>query len=624
VRSSTEGRNVWRFGAFAFDEGELRLSRNSVLLKLQEQPARILLLLVQRSGQVVTREELRQQLWPGDTFVDFEHGLNTAVKKLRGCLGDSADSPQYIETIPRRGYRFIVPVECTELPASSLAAASSSVPFLRARVAWATAAALLIGVLALLSYSLWRPTAPRPITALAVLPLDDLSEDQSRPYFAEGITDAMITDVAQIEGLRVISRPSVMRYKRVRSDLRKVARELGVDALLVGSVARSDKEVRIRVQLVDGATERQVWVTSYARPLGNELAMQDDIARDIAQQIQLKVARRRHPRAPQGLDPTTQEAYLLGMYYLEQWNRESLLRSLAYFEQATAKDPEFAEAWAGVALVHNRLIGWNYEPRSEGAARSMAAAARAVQLDESLSAAHAAMGEMFYRERHWQEAERELRRAVMLNPNNASAHQVYGYLLSSVGRLDEAIVEMRRALVLDPLSSNKLHSLGVTLFRAGKDDEAASLLRRVPDADANSVRRHRYLAAIELRQGHQDASLVELVASLRLAGKSHVADAVQAAYHRAGWQAAQRTMALQNLDELHSQLPSAQPGEAVERAADYLTLGQRDLALDQLQQAAASYEGGILYISTDARFASLHRDPRFQDLLAQVGITLPQ
>src|SRR5438309_2759843 len=343
-----------RFAAFELDSRASELRKQGAKVKLQEQPFQILQVLLQRPGEVVTREELQQKIWPSDTFVDFDHGINNAIKRLREALGDAAETPHYIETLPRRGYRFIGKIECEALRMRSL----------------------------------------------AVLPLENLSHDPQQEYFAEGLTEALITTLAKIGELRVVSRTSAMLYKNVRKPLREIARELEVDAIVEGTVLLAGHRVRITAQLIDAAKETHLWAESYERDLRDVLALQSELAQAIARKVRVKIAPQEQAllAQPHPVDPEAYEAYLKGRYHWNRRSGEALPKAVQYFQQAIAKDPTFAAAYSGLADCLSVLGYWGLVPPDEGCGKAKGLAHKALEMDHSLAEAHAslAFATMFY------------------------------------------------------------------------------------------------------------------------------------------------------------------------------------------------------------------------------------
>ena len=387
-----------RFGVFEVDlrAGELR--KKGLKVKLQEQPLQVLQILLENPGEVVTREELQRRIWPSDTFVDFDHGLYNGIKRLREALGDSADTPHYIETLARRGYRFIGRLDpgptCT----------------------------------------------PSPIRSLAVLPLENLSRDPEQEYFAEGMTEALITTLAKIGELRVVSRTSAMQYKGVHKPLREIARELEVDAIVEGSVPRAGRRVRITAQLIDTAKETHLWAESYERDLRNALALQSEVAQAIAREIRVKLTPVDQARFAEvhPVDPEAYEAYLKGRYHWNRRSAEGLGKAIQYFQQAIAKDPTYPAAYAGLADCLSILGWWSYVSPDDGCGKAKGLAQKALEIDPSSAEAHASLAwaTMLY-DHNFALAEKEFERAIELNPRYATGHQWFGLYLALMGRYEE-------------------------------------------------------------------------------------------------------------------------------------------------------------------------------------------
>src|SRR2546426_2958388 len=396
-----------RFGIFELDADAGELRKQGTRMKLQEQPLQMLQVLLQRPGEVVTREELQQKIWPSDTFVDFDHGINNAIKRLREALGDAAETPHYIETLPRRGYRFIGKIECEALRMRSL----------------------------------------------AVLPLENLSHDPQQEYFAEGLTEALITTLAKVGELRVVSRTSAMLYKGVHKSMREIARELDVDAIIEGTVLRVGRRVRITAQLIDAAKESHRWAESYERDLRDVLALQTEVAQAIAREIRIKLTPLDQARFAEvvPVEPDAYEAYLRGRYHWNRRSGEGLGKAIHYFQQTIAEDPTYAAAYSGLADCLSALGWWGFVSPNEGCGRAKKLALQAVELDPSLSEARASLAwaSMLY-DYDFAAAEREFERSVELNPHYPTAHQWFGLYLAMMGRYEEAYTELKRAIRLDP------------------------------------------------------------------------------------------------------------------------------------------------------------------------------
>ncbi|MEX2156314.1 MAG: winged helix-turn-helix domain-containing protein [Gemmatimonadales bacterium] len=610
-------RAVIRFGSFEVDlrAGELR--RHGSRITLQQQPFRVLALLLEHPGDVVTRDELRQAIWPGTAFGSFDEGIDATIHKLRTALGDSAEHPRFVETLPRRGYRFIAPVDAEAGPAPK-------------RIPLALAGGLTVLAVVLLVLSAgglrgrWpgRATSPR-IHSIVVLPLGNLSGDPAQEYFADGMTEALITSLGRIAGLRVISRTSAMYYKGRHETLPEIARQLDVDAVVEGAVLRAGNRVRITAQLVEASTDRHLWAATYERDLGDVLALQDEVARAITDQVQSKLSPPPETRlgVHRRVNPEAYDAYLRGRYEWNAWTEPGLTRSVAYFEQALRQDSSYAAAWAGLSDAYHLLGLFGFLPQEVALPKVKATALRAIELDETLSEAHVSLsGVRLHLEWSWSATETELRRAIALDPNNAMAHQYYGYFLSALGRFDAAVAEMRRALELDPLSPNKLNSLAATFYRAGRYDEALRYFRAVPDPDANSETRHRRMAAIYERKHMHREAMAELQMALTLAGKQDIAAMVEREHRASGYAAAKEAFLRAGLSEAERRAENPYPRPlALDIAGDYALLGEKDKAFEWLDAAVRAREGVLMYLKVDDRFEALRSDPRFAALVRRLG-----
>jgi len=606
---------VIRFESFELDTHAAELRRGGARIRLQHQPLRVLTLLLERPGEVVTREALRHAIWPTTEFGSFDEGLDAAIYKLRAALGDSAEHPRLIETLPRRGYRFIAPVAAEMRPARAR------------RVSLVLAGGTVVGAALLLELSAgdvgarWPARAAPRIESIAVLPLVNLSGDSTQEYFADGMTDALITDLGRISGLRVISRTSAMQYKGTRERLPAIARQLHVDAVVEGAVLRSGSRVRITAQLVDASADRQLWAQTYEGDVRDVLALQDEVARSIASAVRTTLARPdRRAAGARPVHPQAYDLYLRGRHEWNEWTEQGLKRSIAYFEQAVEKDPAYAPAWAGLSDAYHLLTLNGVLPQQVALPKAKLAALRAIALDSTLSEAHVSLGGVrLHHEWSWAAAECELRRAISLDPNNAMAHQWYGYYLSAVGRFDAAIAAMRRALELDPLSPNKVNSLAATLYRAGRYDEALRYFRQVPDPDITSEFRHRRMAAIYERKGMPREAIAELSTAMALAGKPEVGAVLEPEFRRSGYAAAKQAFLRADLRETERRAKQAYPRpRALSIAAGYALLGEKDKAFEWLDEAVRVGDGGLMYLKVDDRFDALRADPRFTALVRRL------
>jgi|HubBroStandDraft_4_1064222.scaffolds.fasta_scaffold25123_1 TolB-like protein/DNA-binding winged helix-turn-helix (wHTH) protein/Flp pilus assembly protein TadD len=635
--------SVLRFGTFEVSLRSGELHKAGVKIRVQQQPLKLLEILLERPGEVITREELRSRLSASESFGDFDQAVNIAVAKLRSALGDSAESPRYIETLPKRGYRFIADVTVidTDAPAkkSEPEAVDPSKTELRHRSQDAQLIAgskpglwplkpkivvpSLVLCLSILGVWLVRSAAPShtDIRSLAVLPLDNLSGDASREYFADGMTDELITDLAQIRALRVISRTSVMMYKGARKPLPQIARELNVDAVVEGTVLLSGNQVRITAQLIKAPADKHLWAESYEGDLRDTLALQEKVARAIAEQIRIEVTPQEQAKlmAAKTVDPDAYEAYLKGRYFWNKRTADGLEKAVDYFNQAIAKDPAYAAAYSGLADTYALLGDWQYAVMTpkEALPKAKAAALKALELDDSLSEAHTSLAfclDGF----DWdlQAGDREFRRAIELNPGYATAHHWYAWHLILLGRNSEAIAEMKKAVSLDPLSLIINADLAELLVIAHLPDQSIQQSRKTIEMDPDFALAHNQLGQAYLEKHMSEEAIAELQRATQLSGDSPTCTANLArAYAAAG----KRQEATALLNDLRTRSADGY-SHAAEIAMVYAALGDKDQAMTWLNQAYEErFNPGVLL---RIGFDPLRSDPRFQDLLRRVGLPL--
>ena len=628
-----------RFAVFELDlrAGELR--KRGLRVRLQEQPFQLLAMLLEHPGEVVTREELQKKLWPADTFVDFDHGLNKAISKIREALGDSAESPRFVETVARRGYRFIAevksadtaPVHSPEPATQPHPTAQTDRPDLAGKPATRTALLsspvwnisalalfLLIASLAVWKLHSWNHPSP-VIRSLAVLPLESLSSDASQDYFADGMTDELISDLGQISALRVISRTSVMAYKRARKPLPQIARELNVDAVVEGTVLRSGDQVRITAQLIEASSDKHLWSQSYQGELPDALALQSKVARAIADQIRINL----NPREQAALknvrvvNPQAYESFLKGRYFWNKRTTDGLKAALAYFDQAIEEDPKYAQAYSGLADTYALLGDWQYAAMTpnEALPKAKAAAIKALELDNALGEAHNSLAfclDAF--EWDFDSAGKEFQRAIELNPSYATVHHWYAWHLSVLGRYDEAVAEMRKAQNLDPLSLIINADLAELLLIARLYDDSIQQSRKTIEMDSNFALAHNQLGLAYLQKQMHDEAIAELKKAVRLSGSSPTCVAnLASAYVVSG----ARNEAAKLLSDLKTRsIPSY--SYAPEIAVVYAALGDRDQAMNWLQKG---YEGRFNpSVLLRPGFDPLRSDPRFQELVGRIRL----
>ncbi len=639
MREDQQVRGRLRFGVFELDlrSGELR--KHGLRIRLQEQPFQVLAMLLEHPGEVVTREELQKKLWPADTFVDFDHGLNKAINKLREALGDSAESPRFVETVARRGYRFLAEAKIAEVVpsrASGLAtqshpapdaphlpeiAGNSTVPRHRLpSIAWKSSVLVLLLLTA--SLAAWKVhpwNRPSPVIhSLAVLPLESLSNDPSQDYFADGMTDELISDLGQISALRVISRTSVMAYKHAHKPLPQIARELNVDAVVEGTVLRSGDQVRITAQLIDASADKHLWSQSYEGELRDTLALQSKVARAIADQIQISLNPREQAalKSAKVVNPQAYVSYLKGRYFWNKRSAESLKVALAYFNQAIDEDPAYAQAYSGLADTYALLGDWQYAVMTpkEALPKAKAAAIKALELDSALGEAHNSLAfclDGF--DWAFDSAGKEFLRAIELNPGYATAHHWYAWHLALLHRYDEALAEMRKAENLDPLSLVINADLAELLALAHSYDESIQQSRKTIEMDPNFGLAHNHLGQAYLQKHMYDEAIAELQKAVQLSSGGPTCMANLA---RADAASGKRSEAEKLLGDLKKR---SSPGysHGSEIAVIYTSLGDTDQAMNWLEKGFEErFNPGVLL---RPGFDPLRSDPRFQNLVRRIG-----
>ena len=628
---SPDSPHVARFDFFEVNLRSGELCQPGSKIRLQEQPLQILTLLLQHPGELVTRDELKKQLWPDDVTVDFDHSINSAVKRLRKALGDSAESPRFIETLPRHGYRFIAAVdsgaavqdfrEGTELAEHPGRWRWVAVVAVAAIAVFGALVALNIAGLRdrLLSNFGARHGVPLPnIESIAVLPLDNLSHNPEQEYFADGMTEQLITDLGKIGALRVISRTSVMRYKGTRQPLPEIARELNVDAIVEGAVLRSGDRIRITAQLIDAKADRHLWAQAYQRNLGDVLALQGEVALAIAREVQAKLTPREQTRfaRTRPVNPEAYELYLRGRY---EWNKrttEGLYKALKYFQQAIRVDPGGALAYSGVADSYSILGNNAFLPGTEVYPKARAAALKALQLDGDLAEAHTSLAlVLFDYVRDRKASLKEIETAIELSPSYATAHHFCANILAAMGRFQEAIPEIELARKLDPLSARTNANVGYVLYFARQYDQAISEARKAIELDPNDRHSHTVLGLVYLQKGINGEALTEFQKAASLATGPRFGTGVLAFGYAAAGNRQEALKALQKSQQIWN-------GEYVSpyrMATIFVALGEKDEAFKWLEKGVAEYDGQMDYIKVDPIMDPLRSDPRFHDLLRRMN-----
>jgi TolB-like protein/Tfp pilus assembly protein PilF len=578
------------FGPFEVDTRSGELRRRGVKIRLQEQPFQILVILLEHAGEVVVRDDLIGRLWPDNTFVDFDRGLNKAINRLREALGDSADKPRFIETLPQRGYRFLAQVTAVARGASN--GEEEHGPML-------------------------PPHALR-IDSLAVLPLDNLSGDPSQEYFSDGMTDELIAAISRIKLLRVISRTSVMRYKGAGKSLPEIARELRVDAVVEGSVMRSGDRVRIITQLIYIPEDKHLWSGRYERELRDILQLQAEIAQEIASQIQKLVdPKLLFPGRPIQINPQAYELALKASYFHEKFTPMDLARSADLYRQAIAIDPTYAQAHANLsqAYFYQGLFGLG--PCSDLFRKAKTSALKALELDENVAAAQNALAaiHVLY-DWDWANAESVCRRGVELRPSDAAARQHLADYMSIQSRHDEAIAESRKALESNPISRVSLGHLGLLLYRARRYDESIAQCQKTLDIDPHYCNAMWFMALAQEQKGLLSLSIANLEQSVSLCGGPLFLALLSRAYALSG----ERTKALEILDRIKT-LSHQTYVSPFDIAVIQIGVGDLTSAFEQLEEAYRQRVFRLVEL-TMPMFDNLRPDPRWKNLVRRIGLPL--
>jgi TolB-like protein/DNA-binding winged helix-turn-helix (wHTH) protein len=638
VKTSSSVPPTLQFGVFELDPRAGELRKKGMKIRLQGQPVDILVMLLEHPGETVTREELQKKLWPADTFVDFEQGLNNAMKRLRAALDDDAESPHFIETVPRRGYRFIGAVNGGPGNGAEPDAGDKPARHLRIGTRLAAAGLLSLTVAAALLLGLnvrgWRdrlfagPSRPQ-IQALAVLPLANLSGDPEQEYFADGMTETLITELGKISAPRVISRQSIMQYKGSKKRLSEIARELNVDAVLEGAVERSGDRVRVIVRLDQVSPERQLWSNQYNRDIRDLLRLQDEIARAVTDEIQVKLKPQGRARlaSSRPVDPEAQDDYFRALHFRNKWEagsyrygEQDLLTAISYFRRAIEKDSSYGPAYAEMAATYTDLgnpQGGNHAPK-ETLPLAKAAATRAVEVDPLLGEAHFVLAQTLeLYDWNWAEAERQYKLALELSPNYAPAHVEYGrFLQALLGRNDEAMKQMAYAAELNPMDLQIREMVGLVTYAARQYDSAISQFKELNASYPGrgdfglgwSYRGKKMypeaIAALEralVHSGRDPLRLASLASVYGLAGR--------------------KREAVKLIDELKERSRQHYISNSLFAEA-YIGLGEKDEAMAWLERAYEDHDQWMVYTKRYPGWDDLRSEPRFQALVRRMNFPL--
>ena len=617
------------------------LRRGDTVLRLEKIPMELLIFLVEHKDRLVSREEIIERIWGRDVFLDTEQGINTAVRKIRLALRDEAEQPRYLQTVVGKGYRFIGQITVTsDKRGSSTQAPSESGPPLPGPVTLLSPSLprtfrlpislIAVSVLAILAALMLKTNIfglrhrllnkALPIHSIAVLPLENLSGDPSQEYLADGLTDELITHLAKLGSLKVISRTSVMQYKSTNKSLPEIARALDVDGIVEGSVARSGSKVRVTVQLLRAANDQHLWAEDYEREVGDLIDLQREIARTIAHQIALNLnpEQKAYFALQSSHDPELNEAYLRGLFFWDKRTEADLHRAIDNFKLAISRDPGFPPAYAGLANSYNLLWYLGFMKADEAVPQARGATEKALGLDPSSAEAHVALSYLkLHYDWDWAGAEKESRLAVELSPGYSLAHQWYAYYLRSVGRFDEALAENERARELDPLSEIK--TLGVAAGYARKHDDArySSLIRRAMELNPSDSFPHYALTDLLQKEGHTSEAALEFRTALQLDGDAPLVTLFDETLRKSDLLRAKRTVTETVIERLttKSKTTYVSPRALVEQ---YLRINDNENALHWLDLAFAEHSSFLVQITEDPLYDGLRTEPRFQAMLRRM------
>lgn len=624
-------RETIQFGVFEVDfrTGELR--KQGTRIKLQEQPFLVLQALLEQPGQVVTREELQQKIWPADTFVDFDHGLNNAIRRLREALGDNAEKPRFIETLSKRGYRFVCAIKngtpATEPQVAAVVGEPTQTEaperkrkgfFWVPALVFAVAAALALG-----GYFSWwqrRPQQQLPTgkIMLAVLPFQNLTGDPSQEYFSDGFTEEMITVLGglQPERLGVIARTSAMKYKHADKAVDQIGRELGVQYVLEGSVRRDAGRTRISAQLIQVKDQTHLWADNYQRDMRDILGIQNEVAQAIAGHIRLRLTPPQQARlaAARPVMPEAHDAYLLGRFNWNKRTRAGMMTGLGYFQKAVSLNPKDPLGYTGIADSYIFLAVFEYLPPTQAFPLAKEAVLKALALDDTLPDAHGTLAQIYQSERDWGGTEREFKRALTLNPSYAFGHYRYSAFLSRAGRHEEAVAEVRRASELDPLSPGTMSGLGQALLMARRYEESQQAFLKAMEIDSNYFPAHLMLADVYDAEGMFAQSLAELQKAASLSpGDPQVPAFLGYVYGKSGRK--------QDAERVLKEMKAESKRRYVSGffvAWVCVGLGRKEEAIQWLERAEQQNDYQLSWISAEPVFDPLRSDPRFADLVRRV------
>ena len=614
---------TYSFGEFELDPSRFELRRHDRPQKLERIPMELLILLVERDGQVVSRQEIIARLWGKDVFVDTEHGINTAIRKIRAALREDVEKPRFIQTVSGKGYRFVIekngsPKSLEPTPETKPEIKTPGPAGVKNRRWWLPAAAALVlciiagAALGLnvggIRDRLFANHQIGPIHSIAVLPLANLSGDPAEDYFADGMTDELITALAKTHSLRVVSRTSAMQYKGVNRQVRDIARELGVDGILEGSVERSPTRVHMTVQLIYAPSDTHVWAESYDRDTNEAFLLPTELSQTIATQVKAAVS----PPSPQRyINPEAHDAYLRGRH---AWWGDNYDKSKEYFEKAIQLQPDYAAAWAGYSDSYAASAVQGYTPPQADFAEAGKAAQKALELDDSLAEAHNSMAAIyFFGHWDWGRAEAESRRCIELDPNYAEGYQLRSFILSALNRDQEALQVEKRSLEIDPFS--RPYGLARAYIYMRQYDDAINDLRARADVQPRDSGIELGLREAYRYKGMEKEAAQHEEKAYLLWGIPKSAEAIRHAFERGGDKAVLEWELSEHRDEARKKYVSP-----FDFATDYAHLGRKEETLQALEDAYRERSPWLVFLQKEPAFDFLHSDERYRALVKKIGL----
>jgi TolB-like protein/DNA-binding winged helix-turn-helix (wHTH) protein/Tfp pilus assembly protein PilF len=619
----------YQFGRFELNLRSYELKRDGQPLRLEKIPMELLIFLVEHHGELISRDQIIDKLWGKRVFLDSEQGINTAIRKVRQVLQDEPEKPQFLETVVGKGYRFVGDVTVRGEEAPLPRGGRLSPPRIQAgrlrngrfRLLWAVTGLLIT---AAVLWVLW-PRIGRALRAgptgsfrsIAVLPLENLSGDPSQEYFADGITDAVITQLAKLRALRVISRTSIMQYKNTHKPLPEIASALNVDAVVEGSVSRSSNRVRVTVQLLDARADRHLWAEEYDRDVRDVLSLQSELAHDVAEQIRASMSsdEQSQMKGRGAVEPAAYESYLRGRSYWNQRTPGGLTQAIAHFEHAIELDPGYAEAYSGLADAYTALGYTSFWSPKDSFPKARELASKALQIDPSLAEARTSLAyAKLYYDWDWKGAEEDFQKAIAVNPNYATAHHWYSVLLTARGRYQEASSEIRRAHELDPLSVPISTDIGFELYYARRYDQAITQLRSVLQTSPKFPLAHLWLGRAYEQKGMYGEAITEFEEA-ETALKDWPVIIAAAGHAYAAWgHKSDAAASLHRMNELTKEEYVTPYGVAL----IYAGLNDKDLAVRWLENAYEDKSHWLVWLNLDPRFDNVRSDGRFEELLERM------